>query len=126
MQSPTPKQVRDLREQHGVSQLLLAELVHVSPRAVQFWEADPGSKLSRAMPPGLFELALIKLGESPLSYGYVAHTGAVIPTLPAGEPRKRRQRVKREPRPKPDPVTPERMRALRELAQRSMGLKSPI
>lgn len=121
MKSPTPQQVRDLREQHGVSQLLLAEMLHVSPRAVQFWEAAPGSKLSREMPPGLFELALIKLGESPLSYGYVAHTNATIPTLPPGEPRKRRQRVKRVPRPKPDPVTPERLRALRSLAQRSLA-----
>lgn len=126
MKSPSPEQVRDLRERHGVSQSLLADLLHVSSRAVQFWEAAPGSKLSRDMPPGLFELALIKLGESPLSHSYVAHTAAEIPTLPPGEPRKRRQRVKRVPRPKPEPVSPERLKALRALARRSMGMRSSI
>lgn len=141
MESPTPQAVRDLRERHGVSQSLLAQLLHVKPRAVQHWETPADHPLNRSMPPGLFELALIKLGESPLTHGYVALTAAEIPVVLPPRAKGPRLRAPRQPRPaatpktpptpkppkpaKPERITGERLRALRALAQRSAGL-TPI
>lgn len=137
MQSPTPDQVRDLRERYGLSQSLLAELVHVATRTVQGWEAPATSREHRDMPPGLYELALIKVGESPLAHGYRATISPEpVPIAPMGlAARRRRARRARElpvepppapPPPKPVRPSPERLAALRALAERSLGLKSTI
>ena len=50
----------------GYTQKEAAELVHVSLRAWQLWEAG-----DRKMPPGIWELCVIKSGLHPL---YVART----------------------------------------------------
>lgn len=113
MDSPTPDMVRDLRQRYGISQSLLAQMLHVSTRTVERWESPPDSSNHRAIPAGLYELALIKVGESPLSAGYVALTAAVLPTAAPtrrGTPRKRAARVAPakpvpvDPRPVPRPI----------------------
>ncbi len=58
--SPTPQDLQKIRERYGWTQSEAAALVHVTPRAWQWWEAG-----QRAMPIGLWELLLIKAGLHP-------------------------------------------------------------
>lgn len=57
---PTPKNLRDARLTLGYTQKEAAALVHVTTRAWQLWEAG-----HRRMPPGLWELCVIKVGLHP-------------------------------------------------------------
>ncbi len=57
---PLPKEIRQARLSSGLTQSQAAELVHGSLRAWQQWEAG-----DRRMPPGLWELFLIKSGRRP-------------------------------------------------------------
>lgn len=65
IESPTPKKLKTLRAAMGYTQREAAEMLHVSLRAWQLWEAG-----SRKMPPGLWELCVIKAGLHPL-YGKI-------------------------------------------------------
>lgn len=65
LKSPTPEQLKSTRKALGYTQKEAAELVHVSLRAWQLWEAG-----DRKMPPGIWELCAIKVGLHPL---YRAH-----------------------------------------------------
>jgi putative transcriptional regulator len=65
LKSPTPDQLKSARKALGYTQKEAAELVHVSLRAWQLWEAG-----DRKMPPGIWELCVIKAGLHPL---YRAH-----------------------------------------------------
>jgi DNA-binding XRE family transcriptional regulator len=67
LKSPTPDQLKSTRKALGYTQKEAAELVHVSLRAWQLWEAG-----DRKMPPGIWELCVIKAGLHPL---YRAHKG---------------------------------------------------
>lgn len=60
-QSPTPAAIRDARAAAGLTQTEAAQTVRASLRAWQQWEAG-----DRAMPPGLFELFMLKTGQWPL------------------------------------------------------------
>lgn len=60
-QSPTPTAVRDARLATGLTQTEAAQTVRASLRGWQQWEAG-----HRAMPPGLFELFMLKTGQWPL------------------------------------------------------------
>jgi putative transcriptional regulator len=66
LKSPTPEQLKSTRKALGYTQKEAAALVHVSLRAWQLWEAG-----GRKMPPGIWELCVIKAGLHPL---YRAHT----------------------------------------------------
>jgi DNA-binding transcriptional regulator YiaG len=55
--NPLPSQIKDLREGHNLSRREFARIVYSTERAVISWEQG-----ERNMHPGLFELALIKLG----------------------------------------------------------------
>ena len=57
---PTPKNLRDARLALGYTQKEAAAMVHVTIRAWQLWEAG-----HRRMPPGLWELCVIKVGLHP-------------------------------------------------------------
>jgi len=59
--SPTADAVRSVRQKTSLTQTQAAHLVHASLRSWQQWEAG-----DRAMPPGLFELFMIKTGQWPL------------------------------------------------------------
>lgn len=61
LKSPTPEQLKNTRNALGYTQREAAELVHVSLRAWQLWEAG-----DRKMPPGIWELCVIKAGLHPL------------------------------------------------------------
>ena len=61
MSSPAPEEIRAARDAAGLSQTAAAELVHSKLRTWQQWEAG-----DRAMPPGLFELFMLKTGQWPL------------------------------------------------------------
>jgi putative transcriptional regulator len=65
LKSPIPDQLKNTRKALGYTQREAAELVHVSLRAWQLWEAG-----DRKMPPGIWELCVIKAGLHPL---YRAH-----------------------------------------------------
>lgn len=54
--NPTPSQIREARDNAGISQLSAAELIHSALRTWQDWEAGKAR-----MHPGLWELFLIKL-----------------------------------------------------------------
>ncbi|HEY0660830.1 MAG TPA: helix-turn-helix domain-containing protein [Lysobacter sp.] len=62
--APTPEEVRAGRSAAGMTQTEAAETVHVSMRAWQQWEGG-----ERTMPPGLFELFMIKTGHWPVDSG---------------------------------------------------------
>ena len=64
LSSPSPQAVRHARIEAGRTQTEAAHLVSASLRAWQQWEAG-----DRAMPPGLFELFMIKTGQWPLAPG---------------------------------------------------------
>lgn len=59
--SPTPAAIRDARIAAGLTQTEAAQTVRASLRGWQQWEAG-----DRAMPPGLFELFMLKTGQWPL------------------------------------------------------------
>lgn len=59
--SPKPAAIRKARLAAGLTQSEAALAVRASLRAWQQWEAG-----DRAMPPGLFELFMIKTGQWPL------------------------------------------------------------
>ena len=63
-QSPTPAAIREARLAAGVTQTEAAQTVRASLRGWQQWEAG-----DRAMPPGLFELFMLKTGQWPLGDG---------------------------------------------------------
>lgn len=58
LQSPTVAAIRDARIMADLTQTEAAQTVRVSLRAWQRWEAG-----DRAMPPGLFELFMLKTGQ---------------------------------------------------------------
>jgi len=55
IKSPAPELIKKTRNVLGYTQKEAAEMVHVSLRAWQLWEAG-----DRKMPPGLWELCVIK------------------------------------------------------------------
>lgn len=61
LKSPTPEQLKSARMALGFTQKEAAELVHVTLRAWQLWEAG-----ERKMPAGIWELCVIKAGLHPL------------------------------------------------------------
>lgn len=60
-QSPKPAAIRRARLAAGLTQTEAAQVVRGSLRGWQQWEAG-----DRAMPPGLFELFMLKTGQWPL------------------------------------------------------------
>lgn len=58
MTSPDPSEIRAARAAAGHSQAAAAAVVYVARITWQCWELG-----TRAMPPGLFELYLIKTGQ---------------------------------------------------------------
>ncbi|MBK6868019.1 MAG: XRE family transcriptional regulator [Burkholderiales bacterium] len=60
-QNPTPDAIRKARLAVGFTQTEAAHTVRASLRGWQQWEAG-----DRAMPPGLFELFMLKTGQWPL------------------------------------------------------------
>jgi len=56
--SPAPAEIREARVTSGLTQTQAARKVQVSLRGWQQWEAG-----DRAMPPGLFELFMLKTGQ---------------------------------------------------------------
>lgn len=65
LKSPTSEQLKNIRNALGYTQREAAELVHVTLRAWQLWEAG-----DRVMPPGTWELCVIKAGLHPLYRAY--------------------------------------------------------
>ena len=65
IKSATPEQLKRTRKVPGYTQKEVAEMLHVSLRAWQLWEAG-----DRKMLPGIWELCVIKAGLHPL---YRAH-----------------------------------------------------
>ncbi|MDZ7782507.1 MAG: hypothetical protein U5K56_06030 [Halioglobus sp.] len=59
--APSPTEIRQARTTSGLTQSEAAHYVQVSLRGWQQWEAG-----DRAMPPGLFELFMLKTGQWPL------------------------------------------------------------
>ena len=59
--SPIPDAIRKARRDAGLTQTEAAHVVRASLRGWQQWEAG-----DRAMPPGLFELFMLKTGQWPL------------------------------------------------------------
>jgi DNA-binding transcriptional regulator YiaG len=60
-QSPTSAAIRKARDAAGLTQTEAAKTVRASLRGWQQWEAG-----DRAMPPGLFELFMLKTGKWPI------------------------------------------------------------
>lgn len=60
--SPKPAAIRNARHAAGLTQTEAADVVRGSLRGWQQWEAG-----DRAMPPGLFELFMLKTGQWPLN-----------------------------------------------------------
>ncbi|MEH6541949.1 XRE family transcriptional regulator [Halopseudomonas sp.] len=59
--SPSPAEIREARTNAGLTQTESAQTVQASLRGWQQWEAG-----DRTMPPGLFELFMLKTGQWPL------------------------------------------------------------
>ncbi|MCG9078925.1 helix-turn-helix domain-containing protein [Laribacter hongkongensis] len=59
MIQPSPEEIRAAREAVGLSRTAAADLVHSALRTWQQWEAG-----DRGMHPGLWELFLIKTGQT--------------------------------------------------------------
>lgn len=70
LKSPSAAQIKTTRKALGYTQKEAAELVHVSLRAWQLWEAG-----DRTMPPSVWELCVIKAGLHPL---YKAIPGGML------------------------------------------------
>jgi DNA-binding XRE family transcriptional regulator len=71
IKSPTAELIKKTRNVLGYTQKEAAEMVHVSLRAWQLWEAG-----DRKMPPGLWELCVIKAGVHP---GYKSIKASLLP-----------------------------------------------
>jgi putative transcriptional regulator len=71
IKSPTAELLKKTRIVLGYTQKEAAEMVHVSLRAWQLWEAG-----DRKMPPGLWELCVIKAGVHP---GYKSIKASLLP-----------------------------------------------
>ncbi len=61
LQQPTPDEIKQTRENAGLTQTMAGELVHVSCRAWQKWEAPIG-KGNCKMPMAAWELFNAKVG----------------------------------------------------------------
>jgi len=61
IESPDPHRLKTVRTAFGYTQKEAAAMAHVSLRAWQLWESG-----QRKMPPGLWELCVIKAGLHPL------------------------------------------------------------
>jgi DNA-binding transcriptional regulator YiaG len=61
-QNPTPAEIRAAREVRGLSQTEAAAQVYATLRTWQHWESEIPAE-SRAMPPAIFELFLLKTGQ---------------------------------------------------------------
>jgi DNA-binding XRE family transcriptional regulator len=61
IKSPAPELIQKTRNVLGYTQKEAADMVHVSLRAWQLWEVG-----DRKMPPGLWELFVIKAGLHPV------------------------------------------------------------
>lgn len=59
---PTPEQVRTAREAAGLTQEQATELLYITTRAWQNYEAQEGTQNHRPMPADRFELFLLKTG----------------------------------------------------------------
>jgi len=59
--SPAPDEIRKARENAGLSQTKAGEMVHVTCRTWQQWEARPEIKSHQKMHPAFWELFNIKL-----------------------------------------------------------------
>lgn len=64
LQNPTATTIRDARLAAGLTQSEAAHVARVSLRTWQHWEAG-----DRAMPPGLFELFMLKTGQWTFNQG---------------------------------------------------------
>lgn len=62
MQSPAPQDIAALRMRHGLTQVEFAAMLGARERSVTAWE-QRGGPSARNMPPGLWMLARILLGE---------------------------------------------------------------
>ncbi|OZI32402.1 transcriptional regulator [Bordetella genomosp. 10] len=62
LDSPAPAAIRKARDAAGLTQTKAALTVQASLRTWQQWEAG-----DRRMPPGLFELFMLKTGQWPLA-----------------------------------------------------------
>lgn len=60
--TPTPDEVRALRESAGLTVVQAASLLHTTKRTWENWEAKVGSKNHRRMHPAFWELVLQKIG----------------------------------------------------------------
>lgn len=60
---PTPEEVRAAREKVGMTKAAAAVKVHATEEGWEKWESLSPER-NRRMPPGLFELFLIKTGQS--------------------------------------------------------------
>lgn len=60
--NPKPAEIRELREQAGLTQAGFGALVHTTWRVVMQWEAEPGDPKHRRCHPAFWELAQRKLG----------------------------------------------------------------
>lgn len=58
--TPTPASIKEARVKAQLTQTQAAAVVHCTLRAWQGWEAPTGAPGHRDMPPGLWELFLIK------------------------------------------------------------------
>ena len=67
IKSPTPELIKKTRLVLGYTQKEASEMAHVSLRAWQLWEAG-----DRKMPPGIWELCVIKAGLHPLYRAHMA------------------------------------------------------
>lgn len=61
MESPTPDVIKHFRKEAGLSQREAGELIHTKPRQFEPWEQGINK-----MPPGLWELFLLKIGQHQL------------------------------------------------------------
>lgn len=61
MQSPTHIEIKQTREQAGLTQSQAADLIHKGLRTWQGWEASEGSPGHRKMDPAFWELFIIKI-----------------------------------------------------------------
>jgi len=62
--NPTPAEIIAAREAARLTQTEAGARVRARLRSWQHWEATPGTEEHRNMPPGLFELFLIKTGQA--------------------------------------------------------------
>jgi len=64
--NPTPDEILGMRFNAGLTQQKAADLVYVSAKTWRSWEADPSSQSHRRMHPAIWELFLLKTGQTKL------------------------------------------------------------